>query len=327
MNYKGKKVFVTGAGGFIGSHLTEKLVEAGAQVKALVHYRSDGSEGWLARSPFRLEMEVFKGDIRDSESMAKYIKNVDVVFHLAALIGIPYSYEAPESYVSTNVTGTLNILQAVRRNEGTRMVHTSTSEVYGTALYVPIDEKHPLQGQSPYSATKIAADKLAESFYLSFNTPVVTIRPFNTFGPRQSMRAVIPTIINQVLKGKEITLGNLTPTRDLNYVGNTVEGFMRAGLNSQVIGKTINLGSDREISIGDLAKLIAKQMNLSLVIKKDLKRIRPVKSEVERLWASNKLAKKLLKWAPQTSLEDGLFKTIQWMDENQQYYKANVYAV
>ena len=249
-NWRGKKVFVTGGGGFIGSHLTEELVARGADVRAMVHYNALGSWSWLASSDCKDRVEVYPGDITDSGSVDKGVEGCDVVFHLGALIAIPYSYIAPNSYVRTNIEGTMNVLQAVRRHGTPRMIHTSTSEVYGTALFVPITEEHPLQGQSPYSASKIGADKMVESFHLSFRTPVVTVRPFNTFGPRQSARAVIPTIITQCLAGEDVKLGNLTPTRDLNFVSNTVEGFIRAAEVDDAIGTTINFGSGREISVG-----------------------------------------------------------------------------
>ncbi len=255
---KNTKVLVTGAGGFIGSHLAEKLVELGADVRALVHYNALGAAGWLDTSPRRNDMQVVAGDITDRDSVRQAVRDREVVFHLAALIAIPYSYQAPESYVRTNVLGTLNVLQAALEAGARRVVHTSTSEVYGTARYVPIDEQHPLQGQSPYSASKIGADQLAESFHRAFGLPVVTVRPFNTFGPRQSARAVVPTIITQCLAGKTVRLGSLTPTRDLNFVANTADGFVAAAAAPAAVGRTINLGTGREISVGDLARMIAQ---------------------------------------------------------------------
>jgi dTDP-glucose 4,6-dehydratase len=267
------------------------------------------------------------GDICDPGFMQAIIEGKDIVFHLAALIAIPYSYVAPESYVRTNVVGTLNVLQAARRCGTERVLHTSTSEVYGTALYVPIDEKHPLQGQSPYSASKIGADKMAESFHLSFDTPVVTVRPFNTFGPRQSARAVIPTILSQILTSGEVKLGSLTPTRDLNFVDNTVDGFVKAGLSPQAVGQTINLGSGREISIADLASLIAKIVGKEVPIIQDEQRLRPSKSEVERLLADNTLATELLSWSPNIFLETGLERTIDWFLTNTHLYQANKYNI
>ena len=323
----GKRVLVTGAGGFIGSHLTERLVAEGADTRALVHYRSDGSRGWLDASPHKNEIEVVAGDVRDCEFVARAMCDRDVVFHLAALIGIPYSYDAPRSYVDTNVTGTLNILQAARDLNVERVVHTSTSEVYGSAQYAPIDEKHPLQAQSPYSASKIGADKLAEAFHLSFDLPVVTVRPFNTFGPRQSARAVIPTIISQCLISGSVKIGSLHPTRDLNFVANTVDGFLRASVSPKAVGQTVNLGSGSEISIGDLAKTIVRLIGGEVPIETDAARVRPQGSEVERLLADNTLARELLDWTPQVSLEEGLVQTVDWIRENLSRYRANEYTV
>jgi dTDP-glucose 4,6-dehydratase len=272
-------------------------------------------------------MEVFAGDIADRDSVRAAIKGCDVVFHLAALIAIPYSYQAPASYIRTNIEGTLNVLQNARDLNVARILQTSTSEVYGTALYAPIDEKHPLQGQSPYSASKIGSDKIAESFNLSFGVPIVTVRPFNTFGPRQSARAVIPTIITQLMVGDTVKLGNLTPTRDMNYVANTVSAFVRAAEVDAAIGRTFNFGSGREISIGDLAHLIARLMGKSITIVQADERHRPGKSEVERLIASNELAKDVLDWAPEITLEAGLLATIPWMQENLGRYRTGTYAV
>jgi dTDP-glucose 4,6-dehydratase len=327
MNWGRKSVVVTGAGGFIGSHLTERLVELGANVRAFVHYNAMGSWGWLDTSSVQDHIEVFAGDICDRDSVQHALQDVDIVFHLAALIAIPYSYRAPLSYVHTNVEGTLNVLQAARALGVERVVHTSTSEVYGTACYVPIDEAHPLQGQSPYSASKIGADKLAEAFYLSFELPVVTIRPFNTFGPRQSARAVIPTIITQCLTQDTIKLGNLHPTRDLNYVSNTVEGFIRGAAASEAIGKTINVGSGQEISIGELARTIVSIVNPDVTLITDEQRIRPSNSEVERLLADNTLAQALLGWTPEVSLMEGLSRTVAWIERNIGVYRTNVYTI
>lgn len=327
MSLGGKRVLVTGAAGFIGSHLTERLVELGANVRALVRYNSAGSWGWLDTSPVRDDVEVIAGNICDGGCVRNAAEGCDIVFHLAALIGIPYSYYAPASYVDTNVVGTLNVLEAVRHGGVERMVHTSTSEVYGTALRVPIGESHPLQGQSPYSATKIAADKLAESYFRSFGVQVVTVRPFNTFGPRQSCRAVIPTIVAQCLAGDVIRLGNLSPTRDLNYVANTVDGFVRAATSPKAVGQTINLGSGREISIGDLAELICQIIGAPARIDCQQQRLRPEKSEVERLLADNTLARDLLGWSPAVDLEEGLGRTIEWFRENLSRYRTHVYAV
>lgn len=329
MNWTGKKVLVTGAGGFIGSHLTERLVELGANVRALVHYNSLGSWGWLDTSPLKSQIEVVSGDIADRGSVQHAMQDREIVFHLAALIAIPYSYVAPISYVNTNIIGTLNVLENARQMGTERVLHTSTSEVYGTALEVPISEKHPLQGQSPYSASKIGADKLAESYFRSFETPVVTVRPFNTFGPRQSARAVMPTIISQALSQDRIKLGSLTPTRDLNFVSNTVDGFIKAAEapKEKALGATVNLGSNREISIGDLAKAIIEIVGRPVEIVTDDQRLRPAKSEVERLLADNRLAKELIDWEPKVRFEDGLKTTIEWMKSNLGRYRADVYNV
>lgn len=326
-NWADKKVLVTGAGGFIGSHLAERLVETGASVRALVHYNSLGSWGWLDESPVRNDIEVVAGDVCDRDSVCQAMRDTEIVFHLAALIGIPYSYHAPVSYVRTNIEGTLNVLQSARELGVERVIHTSTSEAYGTARYVPIDEDHPLQGQSPYSATKIGADKLAEAFHLSFGLPLVTVRPFNTFGPRQSARAVIPTIITQCLTGNGVRLGNLHPTRDLNYVSNTVDGFLLAAANPEAIGRTINLGSGREISIGDLAKLIIRLIGRPIDIDSEERRVRPDKGEVERLLADNTLARTLLGWKPAISLEEGLERTIEWIRQHRERYRSDVYVL
>lgn len=328
MNWRGRKVFVTGAGGFIGSHLAERLVKEGAKVKALVHYNALGSRGWLDASPLSGDMEIVAGDVRDGEYMEEAAKDAEVIFHLAALIAIPYSYKSPSSYVKTNIEGTLNLLNAARKAGVHRFVQTSTSEVYGTAREVPITEAHPLQGQSPYSASKIGSDKMAESYHLSFDLPLVTVRPFNTFGPRQSARAVIPTIITQCLNGGEIKLGNLTPTRDMNFVSNTVEGFLAAGCAPDTaLGKTVNLGSGREISIGHLAALIAETVGVETNLSEEKERLRPPNSEVERLLASNALAKELLGWEPAVDLETGLKLTVEWFRENMDRYRPGVYAV
>ena len=326
-NWKGKHVLVTGAGGFIGSHLTEQLAVLGAKVRALVHYNAMGFCGWLDESSVLEDIEVVAGEICDRDIVRQVMQDAQIVYHLAALIGIPYSYHAPLSYVHTNVEGTVNVLQVAREFGVERVVHTSTSEAYGTAQYVPIDEAHPLQGQSPYSASKIAADKLAEAFYLSFDLPVVTVRPFNTFGPRQSARAIIPTIITQCLKGETLRLGNLHPTRDLNYVSNIVDGFLLAASVSEVIGQTINLGSGREISIGDLARLIARLIGRSVSIECEEKRVRPEKSEVERLVADSTLARTLLNWKPTVDLEEGLKRTIEWMGKHLDRYRSEIYIL
>lgn len=327
MNWTGRRVLVTGAGGFIGSHLTERLVESGAMVRALVHYNALGSSGWLSQSSVRKDVELIAGDIGDRDSVRHAVHGTEVVFHLAALIAIPYSYHAPASYVRTNVEGSLNILQATRELGVQRVVHTSTSEVYGTARYVPINEGHPLQAQSPYSASKIGADKLAESFNLSFGLPLVIVRPFNTFGPRQSERAIIPTIITQCLAGEVVRLGNLHPTRDLNYVANTVDGFLLAGSEPAAIGQTVNLGSGREISIGELAHLVARLAGRPVVIEGDQQRVRPEGGEVERLLADNTLARTLLGWEPRIGLEEGLVLTIEWISKNMEKYRPGAYIL
>jgi dTDP-glucose 4,6-dehydratase len=322
---RGKKVLVTGAAGFIGSHLAERLVALGADVRAFVHYNSLGSKGWLDESASVADIDVHFGDIADRDSVRDAMAGRDIVFHLAALIGIPYSYVAPESYVRTNVTGTLNVLQAARET-GALVIHTSTSEVYGTAQFVPITEAHPLQGQSPYSASKIGADQLAQSFHLSFGLPVVTVRPFNTYGPRQSLRAIIPTIITQALKGNGVRLGNLSPTRDLNFVSDTVEGFVRAASTPAAVGETFNLGSGREISIGDLVDLIARQIGRQISPAVDNERVRPSGSEVERLLADASRARKVLGWSPAVSLEDGIGRTLEWLQRNAKHYGSVSYV-
>jgi NAD dependent epimerase/dehydratase len=328
--YKNLRVFVTGAGGFIGSHLVESLVTAGAKVRALVRYTSRGGWGHLEQlSPeIRDSVEVVLGDVRDSQLTRTHVRGHDVVFHLAALIGIPYSYEASDSYVDTNLRGTLNILQAARETAVQRVVITSTSEVYGTACYTPIDEAHPLQAQSPYSASKIACDKLAQSFHLSFTLPVVTVRPFNTYGPRQSARAVIPTIVSQVLAGaKVLHLGALDPVRDLTYVSDTVNGFLRAGLADQAIGQVINLGNGQGISVRELADIIMGIAGRSLPIVTDPDRIRPPASEVQILIAKTELARKILGWKPEVSLPEGLRRVVEYIGDNMPAYRVGTYVV
>lgn len=330
MNLKGKKVLVTGSEGFIGSHLTEKLVELGADVTALVQYNSFNNWGWIDTfdKNVRDSLHVVTGDVREYDNVKRFVKGQQVVFHLAALIAIPYSYLSPMAYVRTNVEGTTNILEACREYGIEKIVHTSTSETYGTALYVPIDEKHPMQGQSPYSASKIGADKMAESFYRSFNTPVATIRPFNTYGPRQSARAVIPTIIMQILDGKkEIKLGSLTPTRDFNYVKDTAEAFIKIAESDKTVGEVINAGSNHEISIGDLAQKIINLIGKDVKIICDEDRLRPKNSEVNRLWAENTKIKTLTEWKPKYSLDEGLKETINWIKDNLKYYKTDIYNV
>jgi NAD dependent epimerase/dehydratase len=329
-----QKILVTGADGFIGSHLTEELVRRGYDVKAFVYYNSFNSWGWLDHSPLKNEFEVFAGDIRDPFGVKEAMKGCDIVLHLAALIAIPYSYHSPATYIDTNIKGTLNVLQAARELNIEKVIHTSTSEVYGTAKFVPITEDHPLQAQSPYSASKIGADQLAMSFYYSFNTPVAIIRPFNTYGPRQSARAVIPTIITQIASGKrKIKLGSLHPTRDFNYIKDTVNGFISVMTHDESIGEVINIGSNFEVSIGETAKLIAEIMGVDIEIETDDVRIRPEKSEVERLWADNQKAKRLLGWEPayggKEGFKRGLKETIEWFtdERNLSRYKADVYNI
>jgi len=332
MDLKSKKILVTGADGFIGSHLVEYLVDEGYQVKAFVYYNSFSSWGWLDTFPKEKldRIEIFSGDIRDPNGVRTAMKGTDVVFHLAALIAIPYSYHSPDSYVDTNVKGTLNVLQAARDLDLERVIVTSTSEVYGTALYVPIDEKHPKQGQSPYSATKIGADAMADSFYRSFNLPVTIVRPFNTFGPRQSARAVIPTIITQLLSGvKEIKLGALHPTRDLLYVKDTARGFVEIASSEKTLGHEINIATNSEITVGDLAQKLITFINPSAKIICDDVRLRPEKSEVERLFGDNTKIKELTSWKQSVLLDEGLKKTIEWFrnPENSSRYKTDIYNV
>ena len=323
-------VLVTGADGFIGSHLTEMLVAKGYQVKALSQYNSFNSWGWLEDVNCKDQIKVLTGDIRDPHYCKHITKDVDIIFHLAALIAIPYSYIAPDSYVDTNIKGTLNICQAAKENGNIRVIHTSTSEVYGTAQYVPIDEKHPMQAQSPYSATKIAADAMAMSFYNSFNLPLTIARPFNTYGPRQSARAVIPTIITQIANGvKEIKLGDVTPTRDFNYVDDTCSGFIKLSECQNSIGQTVNIGSNFEISIGDTLNIIKELMDSDVQFTTDQERIRPSKSEVFRLWCNNAKIKKLTGFESKVGIHQGLQKTIDWITqpENLKKYKSEIYNV
>ena len=325
-----KKILVTGSDGFIGSHLTEELVRAGYQVKAFVYYNSFNTWGWLDTLPSDVmkNVEIFQGDVRDPNGVKEAMKETAAVFHLAALIAIPFSYHSPDTYVDTNIKGTLNILQAAREQDLERVLVTSTSEVYGTAQYVPMDEKHPFQGQSPYSATKIGADRLAESFYRSFQLPVSIVRPFNTFGPRQSARAVIPTIITQLLAGKEkIHLGSLTPTRDFNYVKDTVNGFIKIYESERTIGEEINIATQHEISIGELAEELIRQINPNAKIVCDEERLRPEKSEVNRLLVSNKKIKELTDWKPVYSFEEGLSETISFFKDNMDKYKPDIYNI
>lgn len=338
MNLKANNstILITGADGFIGSHLTEALIRQGYRVRAFVMYNSFNSWGWLDHCDPEIkgQFEVFSGDIRDPHGVKEAMKGCESVLHLAALIAIPYSYHSPDTYVDTNIKGTLNVLQAARELGVGRVIHTSTSEVYGTARFVPITEEHPLQGQSPYSATKIAADQLAYSFYTSFNLPVVIVRPFNTYGPRQSARAVIPTIITQIANGKrQIKLGAISPTRDFNYVKDTVTGFMAALHSEKGLGEVINLGSNFEISVGDTAQLIAEVMNAEIEIITDEVRLRPENSEVERLWADNTKASQLIGWKPnyggREGFKRGLSETAEWFSrvENLIQYKSDIYNI
>ncbi|MFV0352849.1 MAG: NAD-dependent 4,6-dehydratase LegB [Oscillospiraceae bacterium] len=323
-------VLVTGADGFIGSHLTEELVKKGHKVKAFCYYNSFGSLGWIdtLAPEVKNEIEVFLGDIRDSHGVAEAMAGQDVVYHLAALIAIPFSYHSPDSYVDTNIKGTLNVLNAARDLNTKRLLVTSTSEVYGTAQYVPIDENHPYQGQSPYSATKIGADRLAESFYRSFALPVTIVRPFNTFGPRQSARAVIPTIISQLLAGRtEIHLGSLHPTRDFNYVKDTAAGFISIAGCVEAVGQELNIATQREISIGDLAAELIRQINPDAKIVCETERLRPEKSEVERLLGTAEKLNKLTGWKPAYTFEEGLAETIEWVRGNLKEYKVDQYNV
>jgi NAD dependent epimerase/dehydratase len=336
MNLHNKKILVTGADGFIGSHLTEYLVKLGCRVRAFVYYNSFGSWGWLnhADQHIKDQLEIFAGDIRDPHGVKTAMAGCDVVMHLAALIGIPYSYHSPDAYVDTNIKGTLNILQAARELGTEKIVHTSTSEVYGTAQFVPITESHPLQGQSPYSASKIGADQIALSFYTSFNTPVSVIRPFNTYGPRQSARAIIPTIITQIANGSQkIKMGATHPTRDFTFVLDTVKAFVAMAASDQAIGEVINIGSHFEISMQDTAHLIAECMHTQIDLVQEAERLRPEKSEVERLWADNQKAKQLIHWSPQyagkAGFKQGLTETILWFMErnNLQQYQPHLYNI
>jgi len=329
MNWTDKKVLVTGAGGFIASHLVERMVAEGARVRAFVRYNSRNDIGMLKTiSPETLaQIEIMRGDLRDVEAVRNAVRDMDTVFHLGALIAIPYSYVNPREVADVNIMGTLNVLMAARDFGARRVVHTSTSEVYGTAQYVPIDEAHPLQGQSPYSASKIGADKIAESFYRSFDVPVVTLRPFNTYGPRQSARAVIPTIITQALTRDEVKLGSLDPSRDFTFVTDTANGFVRVAEAENVAGQEINLGNDNTIRIGDLVEKIFGIIGKTPKVVADPQRVRPGKSEVMKLWASNKKAKEMIGWEPQVSLDEGLRQTIEWISAHLDLYRPDQYTV
>jgi NAD dependent epimerase/dehydratase len=327
MNWKKKSVLVTGAGGFIGSHLTDRLSSLGADVTAFVRYNSRNDRGMLEHIDEKTKnhITVVPGDLKDFNAIRDSMKDQDIVFHLGSLIAIPYSYVHSRETVETNVLGALNVLMAMKETGVEKLVHTSTSEVYGTAQYVPIDEKHPINPQSPYAASKASADSLAMSFHHSYDLPISIIRPFNTFGPRQSARAIIPTIITQALTQKEVKLGSLTPTRDFTYVSDTVEGFIKIAECKKSIGEVINIGSDQEISIGELADKIISVMNKKIKIKQEKQRIRPINSEVERLRTSNEKAKKLLNWKPMVALDNGLKQTIEWISDNLSLYKQNIY--
>jgi dTDP-glucose 4,6-dehydratase len=328
-SWTGKLVLVTGAGGFIGSHLVEGLVASGARVRAFVRYTSRPQAGFLDTldQNIRGSIEIIRGDLRDYDAVVQAMRGTAVVFHLGALIGIPYSYVHPRETVDTNVTGTLNVLMAARECGVGRIIHTSSSEVYGTALYAPIDENHPLQGQSPYSASKIGADKIAESFFDSYSLPMVILRPFNTYGPRQSARAVIPTIITQALAGDEISLGNLTPRRDFTYVTDTIEGFIKAAECEAAIGRTINLGTSTEVSVSDLVDKIGAILGKKLRVLQAKKRQRPTGSEVDRLISDNRLACELLGWQPRVMLDEGLDKTVEWVKDNLRLYRVGRYEI
>lgn len=327
-NWKNKKVLITGAGGFIGSHLTEHLTHLGANVRAMAHYNSNGRWGWLEDSPVKNDIEVILGDVADRDSVAKAMDGRQVVFHLAALIGIPYSYQAVSSYLQVNIAGTLNVLQVARDKDIQLLIHTSTSETYGSAKYVPIDENHPLAGQSPYSATKIGADQLALSFYRSFGLPVKVVRPFNTYGPRQSARAIIPTIITQLLKNKnKLKLGNLFPTRDFTYVKDVVRGFTEIAQSNKLFGEVTNIGSNSEISIAELAELIASLLNIKSSPITEALRKRPKNSEVERLCCDNSKILTNTDWEIKYNLKKGLQETIDWIKQNLNLYNASIYNV
>lgn len=326
-SWKNRRVLVTGAGGFVGSHLAERLAQSGAKTRCFLRYNSEGSVGWLSASPLRSEMEILHGDIRDYESVFKAAKDADIIFHLAALVGIPYSYDSPRSYVQTNIEGALNVLEAARRVGTERLVCTSTSEVYGSARYIPMDEGHVLQGQSPYSATKIGADKLAESYHLSFGLPVSIARPFNAYGPRQSSRAVIPTIVTQALAQSSVKLGNIHTTRDFNFVSDTVEGFLAIAESPSTIGKTLNIGSGTETSIRELIESILELTGAKCEVDLEQARVRPEASEVDRLCANSLLLKQLTGWAPKVPLREGLIRTIEWISQNLDAYTVGSYVV
>ena len=329
MDWKNKTVLITGAEGFIGSHLTERLLSVEARVKAFVMYNSFNKWGWIDTFPSQevSKLDIICGDIREIDRVKTALKDVDIVFHLAALIAIPYSYVSPSSFVKTNIEGTLNLLQCALESKVEKIIHTSTSEVYGTAQYVPIDERHPLQGQSPYAASKIGADMLAESFYRSFNLPLVTVRPFNTYGPRQSSRAIIPTMIVQLLTGDTLKLGSLHPVRDFTFVSDTVEGFIKAAEAENIMGEVINLGSSQGISIGNLAEKLITMVGRSVSLEYEEERARPAKSEVNKLISNNRKAKDLMGWQPKVTIDEGLERTLHWFRENLKEYKSDLYTI
>ncbi len=328
MEIKGKKVFVTGSDGFIGSHLVERLVKEGAEVYAFCFYNSNGLAGWLEESPLKDKAKIILGDIRDGKLLEKLLKDMEIVFHLAALISIPYSYIAPESFIDTNIKGTLNILEAGLKNGCKRIIHTSTSEVYGTPSKIPIRETHPLIGQSPYSASKIAADKICEAYFYSYNLPVVILRPFNTYGPRQSMRAIIPTIIFQLLSGKkEVELGNLKPKRDLTYIDDTIDGFIKAAKTENIEGETIQLGTGKTYSVLEIFEIGCRVLKKKAKIKQVEERLRPEKSDVMVLQSDPEKAKKILNWKPKFELEEGIEKTAKWMENKGKKFFKTFYHV
>ncbi len=326
-DWKNRRVLITGAGGFIGSHLAERVAQLGARTRCFLRYNSRGLLGWLSSSALLPEIEIVHGDIRDYESVFNAAKDAEIIFHLAALIGIPYSYHSPRSYVQTNVEGTLNVLEAARRHETQRLVCTSTSEVYGSARYVPIDENHPLQGQSPYSATKIGADKIAESYHLSFGLPVSIARPFNCYGPRQSSRAVIPTIVTQALTQTSVKLGNLHTTRDFTFVSDTVDGFIAIAESPATIGKTLNIGSGVETSVHELTEIIFELIGSKREVDLEEARLRPEASEVDRLCASSLLLNQLTGWTPKVALREGLARTIEWIEQNRDAFTVGDYVI
>ena len=322
-----RRVLITGAGGFIGSHLAEHIAHLGAQVRCFLRYTSHGSLGWLSTSPLRSELEIVHGDVRDYESVIRAAEDVDIIFHLAALVGIPYSYHSPRSYVQTNIEGTLNVLEAARKHETQRLICISTSEVYGSAAYVPMDEKHPLHAQSPYSATKIGADKIAESYHLSFGLPVSIARPFNCYGPRQSSRAVIPTIVTQALAQSSVKLGNTNTIRDFTFVSDTVEGFIAIAENSATIGKTLNIGTGNQTTIRELTKFILGLMGVNCPVEIEKQRLRPEASEVDRLCADSSLLQRLTNWEPKVDLREGLIRTIDWVRNHLGSYSIGSYSI